>query len=328
MAQRPEEHRLSAHVASRQNSAYWFLAFPLTLLLGFTLVPTVLGLGLSLFTWDGAGTARFVGLRNFRGLLADPKFGPALRNTLIFVVGTVPLTTFLGFLLAVAVNAKWFVGRTACRVMLFLPTIVSIIAIGFVWRWMLDSSGGLAPAAFRFVGLTAPDFLQGGPVFDFSTPEVRNADGSVTPAHARVFLPWLSWPLLSIILVQIWRGVGFAMVLYLAALQGISESLYEAAEVDGASRWATVRHITWPQAAPMTAFLLVTGVIGALQVFDLVWALTATTETDSTRVLNLYVFREFQQSRLGYAAAIGVVIFGLTIMATGLQLALRRRSDA
>lgn len=302
----------------RSVSAYSFLAFPLTILLVFTLAPTVLGLGLSLFNWSGSGTPRFVGLENFRGLASDPRFGPALRNTLIFVVGTVPLTVATGFLLAVAVHARWFVGKTVVRTALFLPTVVSIIAIGFVWRWMLDSQGGLVPELLKAMHVAhPPDFLQGGPVLAFGEGESR-----------RVFLAWLEWPMVSIIVVQVWRGVGFAMVLYLAALSGVNESLYEAAEVDGASRARVLRHITWPSVAPMTAFLLVTGVIGALQVFDIVWAMTSGTETRATNVLNMYVYREFQQSRLGYAAALGVVIFALTVVATAVQFAVMRRRAA
>jgi len=287
---------------------YAFIAFPLAILFLFTLAPTVVGLGLSLFNWDGSGNPSFVGTENLAALLTrDERFGPALRNTLVFVVGTVPLTVLLGFFLAVAAHARWFVGRTVVRTLFFLPTVVSIIAIGFVWRWLLDDHGGLIPAAVRALGLTPPDFLSGGPF--------ASIGGT----------PILSWPLLSIIAVQIWRGVGFCMVLYLAALGGVNESLYEAAEVDGAGRGQVLRHITWPQVAPMTAFLLVTGVIGALQVFDIVWAMTAGTESNATTVLNLYAYREFTQSRLGYAAAIGLVIFALTALATLAQLSLMRR---
>jgi ABC-type sugar transport system permease subunit len=281
-------------------SPYAFVAFPLAILAVFSLAPTAAGLALSLFNWNGSGIPRFVGLENFRGLFSDPRFTPALRNTLLFVLGTVPASTFLGFLLAVAVHAKWFVGRTLARSLFFLPTVISIVAIGFVWRWLLNDQGGLVPAFLRAIGISRPpNLLQEG-----------------------------SWPLVSIIIVQIWRGVGFCMVLYLAALSNVNESLYEAAEVDGADRPQVLRHITWPQVAPTTVFLLVTGVIGALQVFDIVWGVTAGTETDSCNVLNLYVLREFQHSRLGYAAAIGVVIFLLTLAATGTQLAVLRRRSA
>ncbi len=284
---------------------YLFIAFPMAVLGVFVLVPTVAGLGLAFFRWDGSGAPRFVGVENFVALAKDSRFWPALRNTLVFVVGTVPPTVGLAFLLAVAAHARWFRGRAAVRTMLFLPTIVSIIAIGFVWRWVLEDKGGLLPAGIRAIGLESPDFLRGGPVV--------------------AALPWLTWPLASIMAVQVWRMVGFCVVLYLAALAAVNESLYEAAEVDGASRWQVVRHVTWAQVRPMTVFLLVTGVIGGLQVFDIVWALTVSAETDATNVLNLYVYREFQQGRLGYAAAIGVVVFGLTVAATAAQLALMRR---
>ena len=281
-------------MGQRSRSAYWFIAFPMAVLFVFTLLPTVAGLGLSLFSWDGSGRPTFVGVQNFVQLARDQSFRPAVRNTLLFVVATVPISVVAAFGLAVIASAPWFRGKTMARTCIFLPTIVSIIAVGVVWRWLLADQGGLLPGAIRSVGLRPPSFLDG------------------------------SWAFVSIVLVQIWRGVGFCFVLYLAALAGVNRNLYEAARVDGASRWAVVRHITWPAVGPMTVFLLVTGVIGALQVFDVVWAMTSRAETDATRVLNLYIFREFKQSRLGYAAAIGVVIFSLTLIVTWGQLRLLR----
>jgi multiple sugar transport system permease protein len=278
----------------QSRSAYLFIALPMAILVVFTLVPTVAGLGLSLFTWDGAGEATYVGLGNFAALAQDQAFWPALRNTLLFVVATVPISVLAAFGLAVIASAPWFRGRTLARTCIFLPTIVSIIAVGVVWRWLLADQGGLVPGLLRSAGVRPPQFLEG------------------------------SWAMASIIIVQIWRGVGFCFVLYLAALAGVNRNLYEAARVDGASRFAVVRHITWPSVSPMTLFLMVTGVIGALQVFDVVWAMTSRAETDTTRVLNLYIFREFEQSRLGYAAAIGVVIFVITMVVTLAQIRLLR----
>lgn len=124
-----------------------------------------------------------------------------------------------------------------------------------------------------------------------------------------------------IVLISIWRGVGFCLVLYLAALSGINQSLYEAAELDGASRSRVLRHITWPQVAPITVFLLVTGVIGALQVFDIVFVMTGmAADSSTTNVLNLAIYRQFTYGQYGYASAIGVVIFGLTLVATWAQM--------
>jgi len=295
----------------RTVSAAGFLAFPMAVLFLFTLLPTVAGLALSLFQWDGATDPRFVWFSNFEQLGNDPRFFPALRNTLWYVLATVPPTVFFGFLLSIALHAKWFRGKVLIRTAIFLPTIVSIVAIGFVWRWLLDDQGGLIPALYN------------GLVGQLESGHIRPG---FLPLRAPSMLQDGAWPMRWVIIVTIWRGVGFCMVLYLAALAGIPEHLYEAAAVDGASDRDMVRHITWPMVAPMTVFLLVTGVISALQVFDIIWALTAGTETAATRVLNLFVYREFQQSRLGYAAAIGAVIFGLTILATAAQLTVFRRA--
>lgn len=295
---------------SPSRIAYGLLLVPMAVLALFVLLPTVLGLATSVFQWDGSGSPRFVGAQNFRALADDRRFIPALANTIIFTALTVPAQVLAGFGLAALVNARWFVGRTLARTMLFLPTIVSVVAIGFVWRWMLDERAGLLPGLLSAVGVAPPNFLEGGAI---------------------VSGPWgvtLSWPLLSIAAVQVWKMAGFCMVLYLAALQSVGEQLYEAAEIDGANRWQVLTRITWPCVAPMTIFLLVTGVIGALQVFDVIWAMTGQAESDATRVLNTMIFREFQQSRYGYASALGVVIFVLTAGVTWMQLARRGRGES
>lgn len=280
----------------RSANAYLFIAFPLTILFVFTLLPTILGLGLSFFSWEADGV-RFVGLKNFEALLADDKMPPALINTLKYVACSVPPTVIGAFFLAVLVHARWFVGKTIVRTIIFLPTVVSIVAIGFVWRWVLNDDAGLLNWALSLAGVAdPPNWLQDG--------------------------TWTFW---WIVIVSVWRGVGFCLVLYLAALGNIPESLYEAAELDGASRWSIVRHVTWPQVAPTTAFLLVTGVIGALQIFDIVYVMTGESETNATNVLNLYIFRQFTYGQYEYAAAIGVVIFLLTLVATVAQLAVLSR---
>lgn len=283
-------------MTGRQSKpAYLFLLFPLGILLVFTLVPTVLGLGLGFFAWDGGPEPRWVGLKNFADLAGDAKFGPALRNTIVYVVGSVPPMVLIGFLLAVAAHAHWFRGRVVVRTLFFLPTILSIVAIGYVWRWLLEPEAGLLNWGLGLLG------------FSFEHPP-----------------DWINdpkWALPSIIAVTVWRGIGFCMVIYLASLATINRSLYEAAEVDGASPGQVMLHITWPQVAPTTAFLFITGVIGSLQVFDIVFVMTGQAENDATNVLNLYIYRLFTYGQLGYAAAVGVVIFAITLLATAGQLA-------
>lgn len=277
----------------RSSPAYAFLFFPLGILLVFTLVPTVVGLWLGLYVWDGGTDPAWTGIGNYAHLVKkDEKFGPALRNTLVYVGCSVPPTVLAGFLLAVAVHAGWFRGRVVVRTMFFVPTILSIVAIGYVWRWLLEPDAGLVNWVLGLAGVSNP-------------PDWLNDE---------------AWALPSIIGVSVWRGIGFCMVIYLASLAAINRTLFEAAEMDGATPWQTLVHVTWPQVAPTTAFLLITGVIGALQVFDIVFVMTGQAENDATNVLNLYIYRLFSYGRLGYASAVGGVIFAITLAATAVQI--------
>jgi multiple sugar transport system permease protein len=280
----------------RSINAYAYIAFPLAVLLLFSLVPTVFGFGLSFFQWDGGGPPVFVGLRNFKALLADHRFGPAFWNTIFYVAASVPASVFLAFLLAVAVHAPWFRARALVRTMLFMPTLVSIVAIGFVWRWVLDDQTGVLNWLLSFVGVNhPPNWLNEG-----------------------------RWPLIWVVIVSVWRQVGFCLVLYLAALSGVNENLYEAAALDGATRWKILRHVTWPQVAATTVFLLVTGTISALQVFDIVYVMSGRQVGLNLTVLNYEIYDQFRVGQVGYAAAIGVVIFLITSVATAAQLLIRR----
>lgn len=285
--------------SASSGSAWAFIAFPLLIVFLFTALPTVVGAGLSLFEWTGSGLPRFIGLQNYAAAFGEAAFWQALRNTLIFAILTVPLTVVLAFLIAVALEAPWVRGRTLLRTIFFLPTIVSIVAIGFIWRWVLDPTpAGLLNHVLIAVGIphaTLPDWLGNTP-----------------------------WGLATIVFVSIWRGVGFSIVLYLAALTNVPRSLYDAAAVDGAGAFQTMWHVTRPGVQPMSFFLLITGMIGALQVFDLVLVMIGTNQQAWTDVLNLYLYREFAANRLGYAAALGVVVLLLTIAVTALQFVLHR----
>lgn len=279
-----------------------FVAFPLAIIFLFTALPTVVGVGLSFFQWTGGGKPRFVGLQNYHEAVAGHTLGPAIRNTLIFAAASVPITTLAAFLCAVAMNASWFVGRTAVRTIFFLPTVVSIVAIGFIWRWVLEpSDAGLLNHTLN--GLVR-----------FAAP-LLGYDAPVEVEWPR----WLGnspWALATIIAVSIWRGLGFSIVLYLAALSNVPRSYHEAAAVDGAGPWRAMWHITWPTVRPMTFFLLITGMIGALQVFDIVLVMVGTIEQPWTDVVNLYLYREFMRNRLGFAAALGVIVLALTVAVT------------
>jgi len=277
-------------------SAWGFVAFPLAIIFLFVALPTIAGIILSFFEWSGGGTPRFIGLRNYVDAFGQEQFWFALRNTLLFAIITVPVTVLAAFLFAVALNAEWFVGRNVMRAVFFLPLVVSIVAVGFIWRWVLEpSDAGLLNHVLLSIGLSRDQL-----------PE------------------WLgnnAWGLTTIIIVSIWRGLGFSVVLYLATLGNVPRSLYDAAAVDGAGSWQATWHITWPSVRPMTYFLLITGMIGALQVFDIVLVMIGLIEQPWTDVLNIYLYREFKHDRLGYAATIGVCVLLLTVVITLAQFA-------
>ncbi len=261
-----------------------FIALPVAVIVLFTALPTLFGIGLSFFTWDGGDKATFVGLANYRSAFgADAQLWLSLRNTLIFTAISAPASVGLGFLIAAALHARWFRGRMIARTVYFLPSVMSIVAVGFTWQWMLNPRAGLLNLLPWVNASNSPDFL-----------------GDT----------WLG--LATLIFVQIWRTTGFCVVLYVAALSRVPKSLYEAAAVDGATSWQSMWHVTWPSVRAMTAFLMITGVIWALQVFDLDLVLNGWNPQRFNDVINTQVFREFKNGRLGYAATVGVVVLALS----------------
>ncbi|MHC5047087.1 MAG: carbohydrate ABC transporter permease [Planctomycetota bacterium] len=287
-------------VTRRASFTGWaFVAFPLAIIFVFTALPTLVGVGLSFFDWDGGGMPRFVGLENYRSAVTgDPQLWLALRNTVLFAIGTVPLTVVGAFLIAVGVNASWFRGRAVARTVFFLPTVMSIVAVGFIWQWMLNPRAGLLKALLGPAGQDMPDFL---------------ADS------------WLG--LSTLVIVQIWRNLGFCVVLYVAALSRVPASLYQAASVDGAGPWQSIWKISWPSVRPMTAFLLITGMIWALQVFDLDLVMTGWSPQRFNDMLNTHIFREFKNARLGYSATIGVALLSLIAAVTWAQFRWLRAAE-
>ena len=291
-------------MSSRSPSSSWrgwaFIGFPLTIILVFTALPTLAGVALSFFEWGGGDWPRFIALDNYQAAMTrDPQLWLAMRNTLVFAIGTVPVTVILAFLVAVALHARWFVGKTLARTLFFLPTVMSIVAVGFVWQWMLNPRTGLLNVIVASQGADLPDWLGDS---------------------------WLG--LGTMMFVQVWRNLGFCVVLYVAALGRVPRSMYDAASVDGAGSWRATWHITWPAVRPMTAFLMITGTIWALQVFDLDVVMNGWNPQRFNDLLNTHIFLEFKNGRLGYSATIGVFVLVLTAMVTYAQLRWLRLSKA
>jgi len=286
----------------RQTSfhGYWFISFPLAILALFVVVPAFGSVLLSFFQFNGSmdQPPTFLFLDNYKRLFFyEPLFWGTMRNTFVFAMCVVPLTVGLGFLFALALNARWFIGKNLVRTLVFLPTVVSIVAVGFVLQWMLNPSFGLLNGFLDVFGIP---------------PQ-----------------PWLGSPRLAlpcIIAIAVWQGLGFSTVIYHAALQNIPESYLEAASLDGATPWQQARLITWPLVTPTTVFLLITGWIGAFQVFDLVYIMTNGGPANSTNVINNLLYRMFLENQLGYAASISVVLFLVILSITLLYVRMLRRS--
>jgi multiple sugar transport system permease protein len=270
-----------------------FLAFPI--IASFALSFTSFGLR------DLANPigATFVGLKNYVDLLGNPKFWTSLFNTFYFVVVGVPLTLAIGLLIANALNRGVNRFKTAFRVGYYLPVITSIVAIAVVWRFLLSPDVGLVNMLLSGIGIKGPAWL---------------AD------------PVLAMP--SIIAMAVWRNLGFAMVVFLAGMQAIPASLYEAASMDGAGRWQALRHITIPMLRPTILFMTVITTIGYLQLFEEPFVMTDGGPLDKTLSVTMYMYQQgFTFFHQGYASAIAYVLFVIVAIAAFLQFKFLR-SDA
>lgn len=284
----------------RDGIAAIFFAGPNLVLIGiFLVLPMVLAVVLSFYAYSGFGSTTWVGLANYRTMIADPVFWRSLLNTGIFAVLTVPVGMGLGLGLAVLLNSV-MPGRLVWRTMIYLPLVISGVATGLVGNLLFDENIGTINKILNNLGLGSIHWQsEGAPAF------------------------------LSIVLVTLWIRVGFDMIIYLAGLQGISPELFEAAKVEGASGWQQFRAITVPLVGPSTFFLLIMNVIYAFQIFDTVFIMTAGGPGESTEVLGTLAYKEgFGAARQqGYAAAIGVVIFLLTLIFTVIQWRANRSRD-
>jgi ABC-type sugar transport system permease subunit len=277
---------------------YIFIAPNLIVFTVFVLVPILFAFYISLTEWSLIGTPEFVGLGNYVELLGDGQFWRSLYNTLVYTVGTVPTSIALGLLVAVGLNRK-LPGRALLRSLFFVPVIISLVAVALIASWMFNDNYGVINAALKAVGFEG--------------------------------VPWLSspvWAMPSLIITTLWIRIGFCMVIYLAALQSIPVELYQAAQVDGATSWRQFRHITWPLLGPTTFLLLILNVIYSLHVFDLIYVMTGGGPGFSTTVLVQYIYQmAFQESEMGYASAVGVVLYFLLMAFTVFQWRMTRQGD-
>ena len=281
--------------------AYAFIAVPLLFFLLIRIGPTLYAFWMSLHRWDPIALERpYIGLENYRAMAEDEVFWKAMRNTWIYVIVGVPAGLVIS--LAVALGLQRMIRYTGFfRVLYFLPYVTSLVAVGWVWRWMYMPNG-FFNEALGAVGL--------GPFKFLGSPDAA---------------------IYSIIATTVWHGLGFQVVIFLAGLESIPQDYTEAAALDGASRWQAFRDIVVPQLNPTIVFLVVTGVISNLQVFTQIRNMSSGGTggpLNSTISLVLYVYQQaFQElpSKMGYASAMTVVLFLIILLITIIQLKVLQR---
>lgn len=275
-----------------------FVAPAMIVILGLSIFPAVWAFVLSLQKWNGFAPPKFVGADNYVKLMSDQEFWDAVAHTGVYVFLFVPASVLTGLFLAVALNRNIaLIGlyRTA----IFVPFVASAAATGILSTYLFSPQYGLVNNVLRTLGLPAQGWLE-------------------DPQQA----------MLVIAIMSLWGQAAFTTVIYLAALQDIPNDLLEAARIDGANRWQTFWRIVWPELGPVTVFVSIWQVIGALQLFDLVYTTTRGGPLDSTKTIVYFLWEKaFKALDFGYGSAAAYVLFAVTLLITiGVVLYARRRN--
>ena len=253
----------------------------------FMLIPMVATFILSFTNYDMITAPKFVGIQNYINMVKDPIVRQVTFNTIVYTVLTVPIGMCISLFLAVMLDQK--IGfRKFYRAAFFLPSITSMVVVAIVWQWIYNPDYGLLNYFLSLFGIEGPKWL-----LDAKTA------------------------LVSLAIVGIWKSAGYNMIIFLSGLQGISTTYYEAAELDGASKWAQFRYITLPMLKPTTFFIFVMAVISSFQVFDQVMLMTKGGPGRASSVLVHYLYQNaFQYFKLGYACAIAYLLFFIVMIIT------------
>lgn len=281
------------HTQQNLYNTFYVIAFllPSFLLLAvFVFWPMIYSMVLSFFDWNPLKGKEFTGLANFQTLFHDNLWWTSLRNTIYYIVLNVPLILLTSLAMAVIVVS---LGRTSklFRGIFFVPTMLSLVATGIVWSYLLNTNTGVVNGLLNKIGLPSVRWFTSGKI-----------------------------AMLSIVIVTVWRWAGYYMVMFVAGMLGISEQYYEAAELEGATRWQKFRHITLPQLKPMIYFVSLMSVIGSFQEFDLFYMITLGGPGTSTYVTGFYMWQTaFSSMKMGYASAMSVVLFVIVLVFTLIQ---------
>jgi len=262
----------------------------------FFLFALAVSFGLSLTNWEVLTAPQLVGLSNYAKLPHDAEFLTALRNTAMLTIPNVTLRLILSLCIALALNSR-IRFRTFYRTIFFMPVLTMPVATATIWKWLFDPQFGPINAQLGRLGLPQPEWL--------NHPETA---------------------VIAVVIVLLWSGVGYDMVIYLAGLQSIPREYYEAAQIDGAGTFRQFRDITLPLLTPTTFFLMVIAIIGSLQVFDLVFIMARVGNANRFPTIVYYIYQEgFQNFRMGYAITVAWVLLVIILVFTLLQFRLQRR---
>lgn len=271
-------------------AAYLFLLPNMIGFFLFTLFPVVASLFLSFVRWDMLTPWKWVGFQNFIKAFTDPTFWTTLHNTAYYTSFVVPLEVSGALILALALNQK-IKGLSFYRSIYFLPTVCSTVAVAAIWKWLYEPQFGLVNTFLDFLSIQGPAWLN-------ST----------------------TWAMPAVIIMAVWKGLGFNMVIFLAGLQGIPKMYYEAAEIDSANGWQKFFHITLPLLAPNIFFVTITSIINSFQVFNIVYILTEGGPGDATRTLVQYIYDvAYNWLQMGYGATISWLLALCIFIITAIQ---------
>ncbi len=258
----------------------------------FIIIPVICSFGLSFTKWDLLNPIEFVGLDNYAGIFTEPLFYKILLNTIVFAISTSIFGVIIPLILAAILNTK-IRGSEFYKTAYFLPFITPMIVIGVIWEWIFDPNIGLLN---KFLHL-----------------------------HINwLYDPHFAMP--ALILVSVWKLIGYNMVIFLSALSGISQSMFEAAKIDGANEFQTFKNVTIPLLSPTIFFVVIITAISSFQIFDLIYLMTEGGPLDSTNVLVYAIYKNaFEYFNIGKASAIAYVLFVIILVLTLAQWKLRKK---
>jgi multiple sugar transport system permease protein len=289
--------KLSSMRGQEERTA-WLFILPVALgIIIFQVYPVLFSLYVSFTSWDLITPPKWVGLGNYVGLFTtDRAFYQVMSNTAVYAVGTILPGMVIALIFATLLNQN-IIGQSAFRAIYFVPVVVPTAAVAILWRWIYEPNYGIFNGFLKGVGLPGPLWL--------------------TNTHTA---------LLAVIIEAVWAGLGLNIVIYLAGLQSISREYYEAAQIDGANALQQFFHITLPLISPTTFFLLVTGVISAIQVFDVPFVMTGGGPANATQMIVMYLYRAaFGLQRMGVATAMGYIVFMLILLLTFINFLMEKR---